>query len=351
MLVSCGGGSDVPEGMQVAYTSSEDGYVFYAPENWTVTNRDGVSLAFVSGINRTSVSFTKAVAPEGSLDEYVRASIASLGGATAEEESARLTVVGEKCNFGNEGEAYKYIYTYGFGSEKVDGADLPVQYTTMQVLVKRGDDFYIFTYTALGAPDDAEAHYQLYLSYAQSCIDNFKFTDKTADGEAEVPEYEKDVDGYILISNKSLCGFDLYVPDDYEVVDSSAIVSARVSEKANIIIAEARETGVDIFTYWENRKAALADSVESLTEIEVNRTNVKDGESGEYVSVVKLGNLPANSVASYEYTYVRGGVAYHVYQVLGWTRDHGYVFTYTATEDEYGLHLEEIMSVIGKLGF
>lgn len=350
VLASCGSTSDVPSGLQVAWDNASDGYVFYAPENWKVSTRDGVSLAFVSGINNTSVSFTKAEKPEGTLDDYVKASIATLDGATAEAECATLTVSGERCTFGNTDNAYKYIYTYGYGTKEVDGEKVPVQYTTMQIFVTRGEDFFIFTYNALGAPDDAQASYQLYISYAQRCIDGFKFKDKSDVGGSADKEYVKDKDGYILISEKKLCGFDLYVPESYEVVDSSAIVSARINDSANVIVAEARETGVDIYTYWENRKAELMKSADKITEIAVNKTNIK-GEDGAYTTDVKLGNLAANAVASYEYTYERGGVVYHVYQILGWTRDHGYVFTYTATEDAYSVHLDEVMTVIEKLGF
>ena len=55
-----------------------------------------------------------------------------------------------------------------------------------------------------------------------------------------------------------------------------------------------------------------------------------------------------------EYTYVYGGKTYHVYQIFcvssGLIKK-GYIFTYTASEDNYNLHLDDINRILTKIEF
>ena len=46
------------------------------------------------------------------------------------------------------------------------------------------------------------------------------------------------------------------------------------------------------------------------------------------------------------------GITYHVYQVLiVESMVNGYVFTYTASEENYAKHLEEAKTVLGKIDY
>ena len=55
---------------------------------------------------------------------------------------------------------------------------------------------------------------------------------------------------------------------------------------------------------------------------------------------------------AYEYTYVYDNVKYHVYQIqIVANATTGYVFTYTATEDNYNAHLNEMNKVLDKVEF
>jgi hypothetical protein len=70
-----------------------------------------------------------------------------------------------------------------------------------------------------------------------------------------------------------------------------------------------------------------------------------------------FGNLDKSELVEYEYTYVHNGQTYRVYQVMG--ADYtikplfgkGYVFTYTAVEDEYDAHIDEIKTILEKVRF
>ena len=358
LLVSCGGEPEAPEGMQVVYESPEDGYVFYGPDGWTVSNRAGIAACYVSGINKTSISFAKTTLPEGvAVENYFD---------TVKDEFVYdITPVdqssfGKKCNFGTDRKtvAYKYVYTFKYTDKDTTDIDrdnnvseeIELDFTSMQIIVSHDGKLYIFTYTALGTPDNETSNYRLYLNGAQAAIDSFKFTDKSED-TSSAPEYPKDSDGYNMVSNKTLAGFELYLPEGYEVIDNSGIVSAVLRDGTTVSITKANEVGVTISEYWTARKAELSKFVTDLDVIRENVTNVKNDETGLYSSDVVFGNLELNRVALYEYTYEFGGVTYHVYQLLGWTRTDGYVFTYTAKEVDYTEHLDEIMTVIGKVRF
>ena len=355
LFVSCGETPDAPEGMQVVYESAADGYVFYGPEGWIISNRGGIAASYVSGINNTSISFAKTTLPEGVTAKGYFDSV--------KDEFAydiTLTKSGERCNFGKDNSTvgYKYIYTFklpGRDTQDSDGdgnvnEEVPLDYTAMQIIVSHEESVYIFTYTALGTPDDEASNYRVYLEGAQAAIDNFKFTEAAPSGDT-TPDYPKDEDGYNMVSDKSVSGFELYLPDTFTVVDNSALVSATLSVGSAVSLSRATEVGVTIDKYWEAREAELSKFVTNLTVIVKNKTNVKNEETGVYSDDIVFGNLELNRVAMYEYTYEFTGVKYHVYQLLGWTATDGYVFTYTAKDGDFSTHFDEIMTVIEKVRF
>ncbi len=327
-LVSCANGDeDVPEGLQLVYESSTDGYKFYGPEGWVIANRGGVCASYVTAVNNTSISFVKAQKPDGALADYFNSSMAKL------PYEINILKREEACSFGNATSAYKYIYTYEY--EDYD-------FACMQILVMSGQELFIFTYNSYGDVEDEKSDYRQYLDAVQLSIDNFKFTETRPAGDG--PVYEKDADGYNLVSDKRLAGFELYLPDGCLVIDNASIVSAKLSDGANISISKASGTGVSIADYWKTRKTELSAIVSELTVIRENVINSAE-------DTVVFGNLASNRVAAYEYTYVFGGVTYHVYQVFGVDSFNGYSFTYTATESEYSEHIDEVKTILEKVKF
>ncbi len=330
MMVSCSNSKDdVPEGLQIVDESASCGYVFYGPEGWTVSNRAGISACYVSPINNTSISFAKAAMPEGTLDDYFDKSF------EAAPYMPNVIKRGEACNFGNAKEAHKYLYTYTVGEHEM---------ACMQILVKHEGSLYIFTYNSYGDVNDESSQYRTYLEQVQLSIDSFRFTEATTDAESE--KLPQDEDGYVLVTDKSVTGFELFLPADYEIVDTSTLTTAKINDKANVSLTKATGTGVSIGEYWNLRREELSGFVTDIVEIAVNNTNT----DGDGIAVV-LGDLKSDMVASYEYTYVYGDTVYHVYQVMGVDLWNGYVFTYTATEDEYSQHLDEITAILEKVKF
>ena len=352
LLSSCGGGEEVPEGLAIVEINEEEGFKFYCPEGWSVitANTDvdkTVYGAKMSAFNNISITLAKANMPGGLAEapdaKSALAAVSAYFTESLEEfpEGMELKVVKEPTlsNFGNAKEAYNVVYTYKY--EKYD-------FACMQYFVKNGADFYIFTYTSYGDTEDESSDYRVYLEKVEQAIKSFEFTEKKGESASSRTEYEKDAEGYNLVSDSTISGFELYLPDEVKVIVSDGYVTAKVSESASIYLGRATATGVQINKYWENRKEELNRLVDkdTLTEIEVNKINKEDTEKK-----VVLGDLAENRVASYEFTYEINGTKYHVYQIMGVDTFNGYVFTYTATEEEYAKNIELIDKILAKVIF
>ena len=349
LLISCDkSGESVPEGLQIVKISEEGGYKFYGPEHWSIINTNDVAATKVSPVNNTSMTFTEAAVPVGTIPEYFEDSLSQFPESI--KSTMTITLRDEKCTFGNAKEAYKYIYTYKY--EDYD-------FACMQILLTHDDRFFIFTYTSYGDINDSESAYNLYLDKVQQSIDAFLFTERK---EKSPVSYEKDADGYNLVSDRVLAGFDLYIPSDYEVVYSSGYVKAKISDGANISLSKATQTGISIVDYLKNRKSELQRFVSDFTDVKIAFATEFNIESevfknwafdvmAEHDSSISFGNLKKNAIAAYEYTYVFDGKTYCVYQVMGVDSFNGYVFTYTALESEYSTHIDEIKTILTKVNF
>ena len=335
-LASCKD-SDVPEGMQLVYGSKKDGYYFYAPEEWTISNVGGIKAAYASRVDATSVSFAEVTpTPRDGMDtetyfftEYFNDSLSEFPVAPTVTVNRESTVFGKEAGAADKAVRYAYNYKY---SERSFGF--------MQILIKEGERYFVFTYTALLEDrTEGKTYYDYYSEKLTKVIENFRFiTAEPDDGEVK---YKEDKDGYILISDSELSGFDLYVPKEFLPDYSSAIVSATHADGSNLSLTEAVDTGVKIDDYWNNRKTDLKAIITGeVTEIEI-------------LKECDLGN--AGSAFSFEYTFTYNGESYHVYQILAiegpLLMQKGYVFTFTAKEENYAKHIEEINKVIEKVKF
>ena len=350
-------GPEVPEDMQLVLENKEEGYIFFGPKGWIIANQGNIAATFLSNFNRTSITFTGADMPT-ELDSEGKVDFGAYFDATMADFPYAVTGISrESVNFGTADRgadrAMSFVYSYT--------ADEDI-YTTKQILLTRGEDFFIFTYTAPGSSDDEAAAYRNYLPKANLVIENFIFTDKST-VEKEEGEIITDSDGYVLSSDASVCGFELYLPRDYELYDKSTIVSAKITSGANISLTRATETGLGVLDYLLNRRADISEICDSFTDIKIGVAKAVNTESEyfddwelsilpEYDEGLKFGDLTEKgNIVSYEYTYTHGGNTYHVYQVIGANNFYGYVFTYTALEGEYGEHLDEVVGIIEKVKF
>ena len=346
-LAACGSGDGAPEGMQLVYGNDSCGYKFYAPEEWIVANHDGYAVAYASSVNITSVILAEAEAPAGSIQEYIAEELAKM---PFEVTAGEI----KSTNFGNAQKAYSCVYDYEYRGR---------QMRAMQIFATYNGSFYIFSYNSYNEPRTEDiTYYDYYFEKAKTCIDNVVFSEKGESLSAPIV-YEKNDKGNIIASDRTLSGFTLAVPEDYRVDYSSGIVSVTRGDGANINLTKATYTGVTLDEYWrvrvENLKA-IVDKVkdengkiitEEVTNAEGKTENVPISTlkvTGEHIAV----SLPdCDWARAYEYSYTLFGVTYKVYQVLIVNGYDGFVFTYSATEDVYDLHIEEAKNILSDVEF
>ena len=352
VFTGCGDGESAPDGMQLVYGSDADGYRFYAPKEWIVANHEDYAAAYVSTVNTTSVVLSKTEMPSGTIQEYFAKELSKF---PFEVKATEL----KSCNFGNADVAYSCVYDYTYQGRNM---------RAMQILASFNEDFYIFTYnsfneTRFGEADD-QTYYDYYMPKAQSCIDNVAFFEKGDASYEEEPSYEKDADGFNVVSDKSLSSFTLAVPDAYRVDYSSGIVSVTREDGANVTVSKATYTGVTRDEYWNARVDSLKSIIDKKTDSatgEVLTETVKN-ESGEdvVVPVTTLNIISEHTLitlsdvdwaCAYEYTYDFAGNTYHIYQVLIVDGYDGFVFTYSAPNEAYDAHIDEAMTILGKMTF
>lgn len=333
-LVGCDAPSDVPTGMQLVQGGESLGYYLYAPDGWIVSSQGNIAAAYVSTIDTTSVTLTEAKMPSGTVAEYFDAARADF--------TFDINVTKENADFklGNAEEAKQFIYDYEYSGYK---------FRTMQVFAKFDGSFYIFTFTSqLSERNNGESYYDYHLNNDLTSItDNIKFVKKS--GETEKVEYPES-DGYLLVSKRELCGFDLYVTKNYSVDYSDGIVSVTRDDGANITVSKTVNAGTGIENYWEARERELKEIFGTITRI---------GDDGDdetpFGKTTTLGNL--TTAAFYEYTYEHDGVTYHVYQVFAvkyilepiW--GDGYAFTFTAPEAVYADRIDEALDIAARINF
>ena len=351
-LIGCNSDEKAPEGMQLVSGSESDGYRFYAPEEWIVANHEDYSAAYVSTVNNTSVVFAETAKPTSSVPEYFAAELAKF---PFEVTASEL----KGCNFGNADSAYSCVYDYNYQGRKM---------RAMQIFAIYGDRFYIFTYNSynearFGEADD-ETYYDYYMPKAQTCIDNILFSQKGEKAESETVVYEKDSDGYNIVSDKTLAGFTLAVPDSYRVDYSSGIVSVTREDGANINVSKATYTGVTRDEYWRMRVENLNSIVDKKRDAstgEILTETVKNEEGEDVVRPMSTLNVlreheiinlkGCDWACAYEYTYSFAGKEYRVYQVLIVDGYDGFVFTYSAPVEIFEPRLDEALSILRKMAF
>lgn len=385
-LVACGEEEseiEIPEGLQIVRESKADGYIFFGPEGWKIANQGEIGATYLTSFNKTSITFVKAEMPEiqkgpetdadGKKIDYYKLSFDAYMNETSTDFAYAIspkTLSGSKTNFGSgsgaAARAYEYAYSYTAEGET---------YSCWQILLTRGEgadeEFFIFTYTSFGKTSDEASAYRVYLPKAQLAAKSFMFTKKSTEPQTPTPDYQKDSDGYILASDGSLSGFKLYLPADYEIIDNSALVRAKISDGANINIFRATDTGIGALDYMFVRRTSVIeiadkDSFKDLELKVAEKVNLeseyfKDWDKKctilpEYDSTLKFGNAVSGQVVSYKYSYSHSGYNYVCYMIFGVSPgfplfQDGYVFTYTALEDEFDTHMTEIQKILEKVEF
>lgn len=352
LLAGCGETTDIPADMQLVSGSDEAGYYFFAPEEWKVSNLGGVSAAYISAVNTTSVTFTEISADKLTYDSAVMSAEEYFLHHYFEDSKDEfpteptVTMNGEEKAFGvgdtRADKAVAYAYTYKYAD---------VSYGFLQYFVVHNNSYYILTYTAINEVMSGyeTSRYDEYMTSLESIVSNFRFVNKTGtstEGEA-IPE------GYRLVTEKSHAGFEFYAHSDFATDYVSAIVSVTAKDGSNVTMTEATAVGTTADAYMKERLEELGAIAENVTPAGQS-VPAADSDVTIVGVATKLGNNSSWAFA-YEYTYEYNGEKYHVYQILAvdgvFIWQDGYVFTYTAKEENYTEHFDEVKAMIEKVVF
>lgn len=383
-LTSCGE-SDIPSGMQLAGGSESEGYYFYVPEEWQVFNSDGVISAYVSTANTTSINFIKVTTEKINKSADWTCGEEGCKGASISPkehyflyhyfdetdfpESMKLLEEGDKI-FGNDDtdesadrcRYYEFTYEHNDIKYTDDGKGTEANKVTRgfkQYYVVNDGECYLMTYSAVyDVPTYlTTSYYDQYKEALDTVTDNFRFVAKSG---AESTDNEVITEEYRLVTDKNLSGFEFYAHKDFTIDFSSGIISVSHADGSNVNMTKATAVGAYSNVYFERRLEELREM--GATDVTVIERAKSDGSMTDAPLPSKLGQLPEagynteyNYAFDFEYTYVFEGVKYHVYQVMGvksniLTAD-GYLFTYTATEENYAAHLDTVKAMRDKVNF
>lgn len=355
-LTACKKDDGIPEGMQLVRGSDELGYYFFAPEEWTVSNTGNIACVYTADINTASVTFVEASIPTQTdtdidgevgfgteIDEYFAEEMAKFPFPTVIKEDFTET------NFGNAEKAYKYVYSYEYGAKEDDPATEEnekksgISMTCMQIFIKHGGRFFIFTYTGPNNSYNKDTtYYQYYINEEKIDMikDNFKFVDAVP-GSGGAPEYTRDADGYILVTDKRFTKVKLYIPDSFEVAVSGATVTAIRADGTSVNISPISGGADNPADYFKLRRSDLEYICDGFT--------VKTDAEGKELIDVPVTVEGARWAFSYEYSYTLAGTTYTVYQVYTSTWSDAYALTYTVKGDIDEGRMAEALTILGKL--
>ena len=385
--------------MQLAGGSEADGYCFYVPEEWTLSNLPGVNMAYVSSTVATSVSFAEIdksefidntngiPANEYFLEHYftekaIKEFPTEPTSVSPNEDGTYPPIKAE--NFSevgtNQDVIYrpdgqkKYVFQYKYKS-----GDNDYTYRFTQIYIVKGERYYVMQYfgTAEKFGKDGEKisgfvdqyDNDTYIEKFYECVKNLKLFNSAP---ATPDTNEGHPAEFVEVSNKKLSGFTMYAPTSFKVNISDAVVSLTAADGANVTVAEAVGLNQTANDYMLKRKEELSQIVSDFAWI----TEYAKDENGEVVvdksgnpvlsyNERALGNLPKrdnqyNWSLVFEYTYTYNGEKYHVLQILATdvsaadlvlSQAKGYVFTYTAKESIYTEHIAEVDEMIKRLEF
>ena len=323
LLVSCG--SDAPSGMKSVTVSGEP-FVLYVPEGFSDNTASGISSAYYKSIDNDLIVSARYFTPadsEMTIDEYMAfcadSYAASLNGFEMTAE------VGGDILYGIDARRLEY-------KMQEDGKE----YFVTQYSVKHGGDFVslnIYT-TGIGM--------EVYAEYIALIVENFTLCDKT-EAKAE-PFVDKKTPEGMQIASSDIVEYRFYVPLSW-VCDAKSGVS-------EAYYPESGKTNVTVTSYSpsaEERGMTLDAYVDAC--VEEYKTTISG--FGETVAVTDGLVVAEKSAKALEFSAEYDGVSYKLRQVFFYAPelDLFYTFTYTATEENFPLHLSDLEAMISAFCF
>ena len=328
-LASCGGGSEVPDGFQHA-TCRGEYFRLFVPTQWKVNTESGVSGAYYSlsegtSVSMAEVSFDLPVADgEG---EDVTATLADFYAAHVEDISALRGYQAEK-EFDATLGSYKakdITYVASVGGET---------YRYRQVLTKVEGRFYLFTYTAKAEVFDR------WLDTVDEILENvmfYAYPFEGSDDEKKLPKVDVP-EGMKLITANDVA-YRFFAPTSWVEgeAEAAALVYASETDRSNVSVMGyvPTEDSYSVADYWEYTEKHYKDTLKDYT------LTAEPAEA----------TMGGKRATVYEYTYSLSGVTYKCRQTVCVYSYMIVIMTYTALPENYDAHMEDVQAMQDALTF
>lgn len=332
----------VPDGMKNA-TAADADYRLYVPSVWNVNTAYGVSGAYYSLAQQSTVSVQKypvsaemeAAMAENAIEggarldwfweEECKAAVSELalgGSVQVVEETNNLLTLGG-CN------AHRF-----HSKATVEGKNLHF----VHVIAEKNAAFYVFSFIAAGDL------YEMLLPNVESMLQSFVFAEpyvpttyvKPIDPDADAPE------GMKPASNNDVA-YRFYVPTAWEVNGDVEIFAAYVRSAGKVL------ANVSVVPYYPDVESMSVAEFYTLCEEMMKSTS---GEGGfELLDIQKEVDLGGRLATAYTYRYTVGGVEYRYVQVIAAYKSMIYSLTYTALPEHFDTYRAEFDRIVEEFEF
>lgn len=317
IAVGCGkNADDAPDGMQLSSLEGEP-FKLFVPDSWTVNTSSGISCAHNSAIDKSMVSaryFTPA-SESTTLDEY----IAQLSLDYAQTlELFNLVSNAPSVLGGND--AKMLIFT-----AKHEGRD----YTFRQIITRHGGDFVLLTfYCPTELYEDNSSQFDSIASAFVLCEKNTDVGDCVTD--------KKTPDGMKIASADNL-EYRLYVPMSWICDSESARSEAYYPESGRPNISVTSYSPDNDMTAQQYFEACEKQYKETLPQYALLGTAERTVANKSAISYTYKATYGTTNVKIMQTVLVYSGLVYSI--------------TYTALEDSFDAHMEDVNTILDSFIF
>ena len=308
--------SDIPDGMKLASVDGAE-FCLYVPTSWMLNTESSMSGAYYS-ISQKTVVYADVYTDDGceTIEQFWEKISARYDAEYKDFKNDVEGGSGEAATLGDKN-AKKYVF-----SATIDGDD----YKIAQYIAQNEGKFFVFTYSA--ETETYEQHLKTVEKMAK--VFSFKKNEKTpvADRTDGAPESMK-------IASSDKVEYVLYVPSKW-IVDSSVTAGAYYSDTdlSNVNVVSYYGDEMTVTEYWD-----MCDA-----EYKAQFSNYSLHEN--YKS--KLGSRNAYV---YIFTLSFDGKDYKMLQAISAYGELMYTFTYTAEEEIFDSHLDEVKLMMEQFKF
>ncbi len=314
-VVGCSNDS-TPDGMHLVSRSDEP-FKLYVPDSWTSNSSSGISGAFISGSANIAVSaryFTHENA-NATLESYTAEYIASCA-----EGLEQFSLIEKPSALIGGADAQQLIYT-------VVNEEISFKFSVY--IVKYANDFVLLS---MHAPTDM---YDEYAPQFSKIVDAFVLCEK-GDAVNDCVTDSKTPEG-MKIASSDIVEYRLYVPTSW--------ICNSQSGKSEAYFPESGKPNVTVTSYSPNEEM----SVEKYFEMcEKEYKNSLDGY--EFISVSDR-TVGERAAKCYTYSVNAGGARVRIMQTVMSYSGLVYSITYTALDERFDNHVEEVNSVLDAFRF